>query len=103
VAVVLGLTDAVPPLAASATLVPSVPVSITCVALLAVTTSFDEEPETIVPGVAVIVAVGGRAPVTVVPPQPDTRNAVSKTARKLKAVRGRVEGAKDDCMVFSLV
>jgi hypothetical protein len=73
----VGLTDVVPPIAASVTLVPSVPVRVTSVALLATTVSKEALPEAMLVGFAVRVRRGAAIVVTVtvavavvVPPGP---------------------------------
>ena len=53
-----GVTACVPPLACSVYEVPSVPVTVTCVALVAVTVRIDELPEVIEVGFAVMLTVG---------------------------------------------
>jgi hypothetical protein len=75
VVVTVGLTACVPPFGCRVYELPSVPVTITWVALLAVTVKVDELPELIEGGLAVMVTVGDAATVTVVvavvfPPAP---------------------------------
>jgi hypothetical protein len=65
VVVTVGLTNCSPPLADNVYLVPSVPVTITCVALTAATVRVDELPEVMEVGNAVMVTVGGGFGVTV--------------------------------------
>jgi len=74
---VVGLTSCVPPLDCSVYELPSVPVTVTCVAFVAVTVKVDELPEVIEMGLEAIVTVGAGfcATVTVagdatVPPAP---------------------------------
>ena len=64
--VTVGLTACVPPFGCRVYELPSVPVTITWVALLAVTVKVDELPELIEGGLAVMVTVGDAATVTVV-------------------------------------
>jgi hypothetical protein len=74
----VGLTDCVPPVALKAYELPSVPDTVTCVALAAVTVRVDELPELMRVGLAAIATVGaggGRITVTAavavaVPPAP---------------------------------
>ncbi len=54
----IGLTGCIPPFACKVYDLPSVPVTITLVALVAVTVNMDEPPEVIDAGLAVIVMVG---------------------------------------------
>jgi hypothetical protein len=66
VVVTVGLTACVPPFGCRLYELPSVPVTITWVALVAVTVKVDELPELIEGGLAVMVTVGDAATVTVV-------------------------------------
>lgn len=58
VVVAVGLTDCVPPFGWRVYELPSVPVTVTDVALVAVTVRVDEDPDEIVVGFAVMVTVG---------------------------------------------
>jgi hypothetical protein len=78
VVVALGLTDCVPPVAWSVYVLPSDPVTVTCVAFAAVTVRVDELPETIAVGLAVMFTAGAGSAVTATvafaetfPPVPD--------------------------------
>ena len=55
----MGLTDCVPPLGCSVYELPLVPVSVTCVAFVAVTVKMDGFPAITEVGFAMIVTVGG--------------------------------------------
>jgi hypothetical protein len=75
--VVVGLTNCVPPVACRVYELPSDPVTVTAVALVAATVKVDELPEVIEAGLEVIVTVGAGFCVTVtvagataVPPAP---------------------------------
>jgi hypothetical protein len=65
VAVAVGLTDCVPPLDGKVYVLPSVPVTVTWVALVAATVKVDELPEVIEAGLAVMLTVGAGFGVTV--------------------------------------
>lgn len=56
--VALGLTACVPPLGCKVYVVPSLPATVTCVALLAVTVSVEEAPAAIKVGLATMLTVG---------------------------------------------
>jgi hypothetical protein len=60
-----GLTEGVPPLGCRLYVLPSVPVTVTVVAFVAVTVSVDEAPEAMEVGVAEIVTVGNTGATTV--------------------------------------
>ena len=73
-----GVTDCVPPLACRSYELPSDPLIVTCVALVAATVNVDELPATTVVGFPAMVTVGAGFDVTVtvafadaVPPGPD--------------------------------
>jgi len=77
VVVAVGLTGCVPPAGCSVYELPSVPVTVTCVAFVAVMVKVDELPEVIEVGLEVIATVGAGFCVTVtvtgdvtVPPAP---------------------------------
>jgi hypothetical protein len=75
VVVVDGVTDSVPPVALSVNDVPSLPLTVTCVALLAVTVKVEGFPAGTGVGLAVMVTVGAGLMVTVaaadtLPPAP---------------------------------
>jgi hypothetical protein len=63
--VVAGLTACVPPLGCRVYVLPSLPVTVTCVAFIAVAVKVDELPEVIEAGFAVMVIVGAGFGVTV--------------------------------------
>jgi hypothetical protein len=65
VVVTVGLTACVPPFGCSVYVLPSLPVTVTWVALVAVTVKVDELPEVIDVGFAVMVTVGAGFGVTV--------------------------------------
>jgi hypothetical protein len=65
VVVAVGLTACVPPLGCNVYVLPSLPVTATCVALLAVTVNVEELPSLIEVGLATIVTVGAALAVTV--------------------------------------
>jgi hypothetical protein len=65
VVVAEGLTDCVPPVAPSVYELPSLPLIVTCVALVATTFSEEEPPEAIDVGLAVMDTVGAGLMVTV--------------------------------------
>lgn len=67
VVVAVGLTDCVPPVGWRVYELPSVPVIVTAVALLAVTVSVDELPEVMEVGLAVMLTVGGGAELPILP------------------------------------
>jgi hypothetical protein len=58
VTVAVGLTDCVPPPGCNVYELPSVPVTVNCVAFVAVTVKVEEAPSVIVRGVAVMFTVG---------------------------------------------
>jgi len=63
--VAVGLTDCVPPLAPSVYDEPSLPLIVTCVALVATTFSEEEPPAAIEVGLALMVTVGAAFTLTV--------------------------------------
>ena len=75
--VAAGLTVCVPPLGCRVYVLPSLPVTVTWVAFIAVTVNVDEPPAAIDAGLAVMLTVGGGfvvtvtvAPAVVFPPAP---------------------------------
>jgi hypothetical protein len=69
--VAFGLTDCVPPFGCKVNVVPSDPVTVTCVALLADTVNVDELPAPIEEGLAEMATVGvPSVPVTFIDPHP---------------------------------
>jgi len=58
VVVAFGVTDCVPPLGGSVYVLPSLPLKVTCVALVDVTISVEEFPATTVAGLAEMATVG---------------------------------------------
>jgi hypothetical protein len=63
--VVVGLTDCVPPLGSKVYVLPSVPVTVTCVAFVAFTVKVDALPEIIEVGFGAMVTAEGGFGVTV--------------------------------------
>jgi hypothetical protein len=70
VVVEVGLTDWVPPPACKVYLVPSLPVTVTWVAFVAVTVKVDALPAAIEAGLAAIATVGAGAMALKLPPHP---------------------------------
>ena len=59
--VAVGLTDRVPPVVGTACVLPSVPVTVICVAFVAVTVKVEDPPEVIEAGLAMRLTVGAAA------------------------------------------
>lgn len=100
--VAVGLTVCVPPVDCMVYVLPSDPVTVTCVAFVADTVKVDELPAVIVVGLEVMLTVGVGVLVKVAPPHPvNSRGSESVDSIAIgERIRDRSRGTRTCNMVF---